>query len=277
MLRFHDEIKEIDHIIKIAISLPFSWFRGHSTDVGELTPKIFRPKFQSLSPILPNYELSFIEDFKERAHQFLTDPPPWDNNMQWLFLMQHHGCPTRLLDWTKSALVALYFSVSDFDNTKEDGELWVMDPYELNGTSGNKSFPTYDSEFLRYMVDEALYKNEELRKRYLGRLIPPSPLKPLAFTPPLFYERMIYQMSTFTIHPKLEKNKSITDVLDDNGCLVRYLVKSKNKDTLRNNLKSLGITHHTLFPDLDHLSLSIIEDQFNEENYQLVVPPKFVS
>ncbi len=84
-------------------------------------------------------ELSLIENFKRGAPALEPSIPDYEDHIAWLFLMQHHGMPTRLLDWTKSILVALYFVVSKY--TSDDGELWAMYPDALNECSGFHGIP----------------------------------------------------------------------------------------------------------------------------------------
>ena len=61
-------------------------------------------------------------EFKRQAHHYLTKTP--ESEFEWLALMQHYGAPTRLLDFTKSAWVALFFAV---DGAMNDSALWAVD------------------------------------------------------------------------------------------------------------------------------------------------------
>ncbi|MGH9607462.1 MAG: FRG domain-containing protein [Terracidiphilus sp.] len=58
--------------------------------------------------------------FQQQAHQFIPHTPPVDDKASWLALMQHHGVPTRLLDWTSSPYVALYFAIEKAPREKND-------------------------------------------------------------------------------------------------------------------------------------------------------------
>src|SRR5690606_36926394 len=58
------------------------------------------------------------------------------DDWEWLFLMQHYGVPTRLLDWTDSPLVALFFAVYNVDRDDRDASLWVLLPAALNRQTG---------------------------------------------------------------------------------------------------------------------------------------------
>ncbi|HUE02608.1 MAG TPA: FRG domain-containing protein, partial [Bryobacteraceae bacterium] len=73
------------------------------------------PLYSSLSRYLQNFgvaraawpeqESRILRIFKRKAHQFLTKPPDADDDFQWMALMQHHGAPTRLIDFTWSPYV----------------------------------------------------------------------------------------------------------------------------------------------------------------------------
>ena len=205
----------------------------------------------------PDREFSLIDDFRRHAPALSGKVPTSDDDhLGWLLLMQHHGAPTRLLDWTESVLVALYFAVEQ--SSSEDGELWALFPYALNKQSIGWGFPTSRNTVLRYLAAEAFHMNPEmLAKDFELDKVPESPL---AFQPPSRFARVVTQQSTFTIHPKPQDSGTIVDLVTDKHHLVRYLVPARNKRQLMLDLAALGLTRRTLFPDLDSLSRTIVQE-----------------
>jgi len=72
----------------------------------------------------PNERAALLE-FQRGAHHHLASTPLAGEIVDWLALMQHHGAPTRMLDWTRSPYVALYFAIED--PSDEDACLWAID------------------------------------------------------------------------------------------------------------------------------------------------------
>jgi len=245
------KLDSIGHIVKIATTLSGSWFRGHARVQKELVPKLLREKYVV---DYANRELSLIEAFKRVAPALDSNVPGQDDSIAWLFLMQHHGVSTRLLDWTKSALIALYFIVIDHET--EDGELWAMYPYSLNKLSGI-GMPLRNNSILNYYVEEPLEDPKMLQSLYN---LPQIPDKPIAIEPQMNFPRIMAQLSKFTIHPISNQAKLISTLLTDRKDLVRYIVPSESKSKLRSDLATLGITHTALFPSLDALGRDIIYD-----------------
>lgn len=80
------------------------WFRGHADYEWHLEPYLARRKKLSC-------EMQLMKKFKQNAFQFLQRVP--QEEWEWMLLMQHYRVPTRLLDWTESPLVGLYFALLD--------------------------------------------------------------------------------------------------------------------------------------------------------------------
>lgn len=253
------KITKIEQVVEVATVLSSYWFRGQSDCYGDLTPGIFRKNVLNDE----DREYRFIEKFKRYAPYITANLPALDNYLEWLFLMQHHGAPTRLLDWTESALIALYFAVA-CDETEKPGELWAMNPYWLNYASGINGICTLDHPKIKYLAAEPMYypNEDNLFKLEIHLNLFQTVRYPLAFNAPMNFPRMIYQLSAFTIHPDPNKGSTIIQLLENKpNVLVRYIIPGKCKRELKRDLGSLGITRRTLFQDLDSLCSDLKEDQ----------------
>jgi hypothetical protein len=255
-------ITNIQHVVEIATTLTQSWFRGHDRAFGELTPRIFRPPFsdEAYRQFRPDIELEFIEEFKRDAPTLAVGYPlpPDDDHLGWLYLMRHYGAPTRLLDWTKSALIALWFAVTE--HQKEDGELWALYPKRLNEKAGaGFGMPIVGTNpAIQFLVQEPYWHGP--REQLAKSLSIKAPIRtPIAFEPKRSFARMVVQSSAFTIHPWPTTGNTIPDLLTEKQYLTRWIVPADMKRVLQDNLIALGITHVTLFPDFEGLSKRLID------------------
>lgn len=265
-------LAKIEHAVELGTTLSRSWFRGHSKIYSELTPKNFRPEYEHelYKALMPNAEFSIIENFKRKAPALKSNLPENEDRISWLYLMQLYGAPTRLLDWTKSVLVGLYFAVSQ--HRSEDGELWALYPEALNEHNGYFGLPLPNCKILRYLAAEPSYNNPKKLAEKIE--LDEIPQYPHAVDPPLHFPRMVAQLSTFTIHPRPKLSKTIPEVMTDEKNLVRYKIPAGCKKKLLDDLVALGITKMTLFQDLDSLSHDIIQAH-NVVAYSRPKPPRW--
>lgn len=266
------EISKIQNAVEVGIKLRLNWFRGHSKLFNNLTPKIFRkPYIEILKPIA-NFEFCVIEDFKFTAPAISNKIPNYDDNLNWLLLMQHHGTPTRLLDWSDNILVALYFAVRD--DHDEDGELWCLNPYAINERYNFEGLPTPVNPILKYLSKEPSLNIK--KEQYVSSLnLKEIPAFPLAFSPTMNFPRIYAQISRFTIHPIPQEGFTLTDLLYDEKEIFRYIIRKENKENILRDLDSIGINECVLFQDLDGLSKSIElrRNYIMKRDWQ--TPPKF--
>ena len=106
------------------------WWRGQGNSNWELLPSVFRVKDHG-----KRYEDNITRRFQQRAPSRCAKPPAPNDYFGWLFLMQHYGLPTRLLDWTESPLFATFFATSQ----KEEGALYALNPFSLNHNQADRN------------------------------------------------------------------------------------------------------------------------------------------
>jgi hypothetical protein len=210
------------------------WYRGHSDFLWNLSPGLLRFN-QSIT------EGTLLTRFKQSAAMLIDSSPK--NDFDWLFLMQHYGVPTRLLDWSESPLIALYFAVENTNLDKLDGSLWLLKPIELNKIA---NISTPEKNFIPSFDDSELenYKVETLRSN------PRNKLAPIATIATRNSARIQAQLGVFTIHHL--DNRPIEDICKSNE-LIKYKIPANSKESIRKELELLSINKFSLFPELSSI------------------------
>jgi hypothetical protein len=151
-------------------------FRGHADAAWGLHPSFHRKIHQrwkvetetttaeTVEALAPEQnEKAILHDFQRAAHHHYATPLDYRQTVDWLALMQHHGAPTRMLDWTESPYVALFFAMQSSE--AEEAALWAIDLAWLRKRSyeilrrHDKSIPErYDPEVFRTYVSGMLFK-----------------------------------------------------------------------------------------------------------------------
>jgi hypothetical protein len=163
----------------------FFWFRGHAKAAWPLCPSALR-YFEETER---QRAISSISEFRHRLEYRLAKAPAPKEKFKWLQLAQHYGLPTRLLDWTQSPAVALYFACQDIEH---DGAVYAINPRDLNRLSlPKKRFDIVDPDEHADILEP--YLSLDGRERARGP-------KTIAVKPTWNSERIILQQGMFTLH-----------------------------------------------------------------------------
>lgn len=221
------------------------WFRGLESSTFTLCPSIYRKPFET------KYEEHFLRKFQSRAIPFLKSSYDGFEYWNWLFLMQHHGVPTRLLDWSSSAITALAFAIL-FREEKykdEDAVVWCLDPIILN-----------DSQRIRVKLDETEMIPDITLKKDLSRAYELRSSTyveyPVAITGPLNNARIVAQKGTFTLFPSTDAF-NLEEKDDSSDFLNKIIISKDHILSLKKQLSTLGVTESTIYPELPSLALEI--------------------
>ena len=214
-------IETLQNLLDLAATKYFAaargqWvFRGHSNKEYRLIPSVGRTPHTSKSR--RKYEESLFNIFRREAQGYLSVLP--STEWEWLSFAQHHGLPTRLLDWTYNPLVALYFAVES--SAHVDGELFALrarTQAPLNVRSGS----------------------------------PFEIAKPVKYFPSIVTPRIRAQEGLFVACSELES--PLDETLREDRELDRVLVPAQRKEAILYALFRLGTHASSLFPDVQGLA-----------------------
>lgn len=208
-------------------------FRGAADSEYDLKPSIGRDTEKHAKNGIETLERLLMDEFKRLATAELDKVPetPWD----WLFLAQHYGVPTRLLDWSTNPLVALYFAVEKYDD--KDGLIYytqasIQDRYELFSPHTASHVITPKISTVKHLGNALFVRPKYTDRRYLNQqsvfACSPNPFEPL----------------------NMESIKKIT-------------FSGKLKPKLRRVLRTLGVSTGFIYPGLWGIAADAKNSQFD--------------
>lgn len=283
--QYLDRLEELEKEYPSTIPIPNTTsntflFRGMEDREYKLLPNVYREVEKQVdeSTIINSKYLSFsnemgiLRNFIQDASAFV---PQLDtqNKVRWAELAQHHGVPTRFLDWTENPLVALYFACES--NKNSDAVVWVLhkrnylhyvNQYDENRFKGKNQYATNEDA-----IRDLLTVSSDDVERYsqLWKL-------PLIYTPYYFDHRMSAQASWFMVWGT--EKKALEDMIDDSyfmkyeppidgirsfgvpqeeRFIYRFFIHQSGKQMLMRQLDRIGIHAKTLFPGLDGIGKRI--------------------
>jgi FRG domain len=233
------------------------WFRGVSDSRYMLEPGLLRDcslacgtKYVNRGQI-KQLESYMLWRFKAAGLPFagLTR----SSDIDWLFLMQHHGLPTRLLDWSKNALIALYFAVGKHDKKHTEAAVWAIDPRRLNEACQlGRSITFPHSKQQRKIEDYCLLRYAET-----------DPTYPIPLIPNHVSTRLSAQHSRFTFHSdrRGSLNRFATDLfaVDRSWYLVKIVIGPSHQPAILRALRLFGVTQTDIMPGLDSLATEVLQ------------------
>lgn len=236
--------------------MPPLWYRGVRAWRWALTPGAYRGNGCD--------ELSLFLRFRSDAPLLLPREPvdDWD----WYVTMQHYGIPTRLLDWTESPLVALFFAVADAEPGDGPG-VWLLDPFEFNRATfgweaGHVLDTTHDDLAAWLPLALEARPTTFTPARGLGDVprAARSNAWPVAIAGRHGTARSRAQRGTFTVHgvdvAAIDEHVVRTQG-PDRGRIDLITVEPRAVPQLQRELRQLAFTRSLLFPEPENLAADL--------------------
>jgi hypothetical protein len=216
-----------------------SIFRGQKNSEWELTPKLMRYS----TSYTPQHEIIMLEEFKKRV----ISSYKFDTDFEYLVLAQHHGLPTRLLDFTENPLIACYFAC-------EAHEEYIKEDNKEKDSNNSYSKVKHNGKVFAFMAKNPSFPfhnvhNDENPFEH-GRLS--------LYYPSELHSRIRLQSSCFLIVPH---PKAIQEYNNQLHVREPYEIKHEHKEYFLMQLNQMGINRYSVYNDIESLCYMISDDK----------------
>lgn len=245
-----------------------NWYRGVGlAKTHGLQPGLFRHPGVSKIEDLLKLERTMLEDFRRQGalHAELRGS---DGDFMALFVMQHHGIPTRLLDWSVNPFTALYFALSSAVREagskrpayRQDAAIWVLDPIAWNECALRQNSYGNGGPLSQTQATEFGYDP----KKIISGGLEPNAVQYMKDSPAAILgitnsPRMLAQRGVFTVFGRdtspMEEQVKRTEF--NQTALTKLVVPRAVIPDLLSTLIRLGYTDSVSFPDLHGLAMEI--------------------
>ena len=203
-----------------------SWVQAHPSERwvfrGQSVRWPLKPSVGRSAAYTPEFERLLLREFQRSALPHL-DRSQLRNNWDWLAVAQHHGLPTRLIDWSTNPLVACYFASQPSARGKQDGEIVAVEARQIGyyDPDNPEEQDPFDITEVRFLRSSALAA------------------------------RIISQRGLFSVHNNPKKAWYLTNKTKT------FVIPAAMKTTFRRSLFAMGVDASTLMADLDGLASTL--------------------
>lgn len=243
------------------------WFRGHESATWHLRPPALRDSMPHKAHDYVRRECHMFVELKRRGIAFVDSPPRSD--WGWLYLAQHHGVPTRLLDWSEGSHLALYFALANRkENDTSDACVWMLNPGELNRRNwGFSDVVTLETEHPEpaillnpYRHGTQPYRQAETRRvfkagsrRAIRKTTTQRTQRILAVIPEHVTPRLRAQRGAFVAFAD-DPDALLAQLLEegqfDSPLCTPVLIDGSSCESLEQELDRAGVAASTVYPDM---------------------------
>ncbi len=237
---------------------PAYLYRGQAKSEWRLVPSLLRLiEMNGLTDALVSADQALVieslavDEFCSQAHLHIPSNvfTTTTDVVSWMTLMQHHGAPTRLLDWTRSIYVAAYFAVTDC--LSDDGAVWIVHVGSVSRAMSDE-----------YGGESATLPDKADRMKGFMQ-VPSAPEVVLFMSRKNTTRRMVAQQGFFSMCRNIlgDQGKILEKAVNNNSIIQfkKLVIPFGLKVQFARRLRAMNLTASALFPGLDGLARSVSE------------------